>query len=154
MDFRSWVSMPMSSFTGVSSPGYARAYLTRAARSSTASLAAARLLAPERHDRRAGPRHEPPLLIHDVALDQPDRPPALHDAARGRELPRPHGSYEIDLQLERRERLARVERRRPGHPHRRVGDVTEHPAVNRPHRVGVALGRFELDDCGAWLDGD
>src|SRR2546425_1391419 len=97
MDFRSWVSMPTSSFTGDYCSGVRVAATGEGGRARHAWLrpawagrsAAGRLRAPERHDRRAGPRHEPALLVHDVALDQPDRPAALHDAARGGELPRP-----------------------------------------------------------------
>src|SRR5438477_9283298 len=62
--------------------------------------------APQRHDGGAGPGDEPPLLVHDVALDEPDRAAALHDAPGGRELPRPDGLQEVDLELQRGERLA------------------------------------------------
>ena len=60
------------------------------------------------------------------------------DAAARDEAARPERAQEVDLQLERRERLAGLERRER-HPHRRVGEVAEDPAVDRAHRVRVAL---------------
>src|SRR5713226_7957606 len=117
-------------------------------------LAAGGLGAPEGQHGRARPGHEPLLRVHDVALDEADRPAALHDASGGGEPSRPDGLEEVDLELERRERLALVERGRPGHPHRRVRDVAEDAAVERAHRVRVALRRLERDDRPARLDGD
>src|SRR5947207_1307311 len=115
--------------------------------------AAGGLGAPQRHHGGAGPGDEPLLLVHDLALDEPDRAAALHDAPGGRELPRPDGLQEVDLELQRGERLALGEPRRPGHTHRRVGDVAEDAAVDGAHRVRVALRRLELDDGRAGLDG-
>ena len=65
--------------------------------------------------------------------------PALDDLAARDQLPGPERAQEVDLQLERRERLARLERREERHPHRRVGEVAEDAAVERAHRVRVAL---------------
>src|SRR5262249_52135667 len=70
------------------------------ARSSSAPLG---LLAPERHARARGPRHEPVLVIVDVALDEAHRVPALDDPARRPEPSAPDGLEKIDLELERGE---------------------------------------------------
>ena len=49
--------------------------------------------------------------------------PPLTTRARRPQRSRPHRLQEVDLELERRERLALVERAGPGHAHRRVRDV-------------------------------
>src|SRR5205807_8457164 len=100
-----------------------------------------------------GPVDAPHLIVHEVALDETDRAAAIHYAPGGGELPHPDGLQEVDLELQRGERLALGEPRRPGHAHRRVGDVAEDAAVDGAHRVRVALRRLELDDGRAGLDG-
>src|SRR4030095_14765282 len=77
-------------------------------------LAASRRLAPQRQERAAGACHQTLLVVHHVALREPHRPPALHQAPGGNEPPRPHGFEEVDLELERGEGLALLQRRRVG----------------------------------------
>src|SRR5438876_3251323 len=110
-------------------------------------------LTPERHAGARGVRHQPVLRVAHVALHEADGAAGGDHAPLGAQLARPHGLREIDLELERRERLALAEKGRVGHAHGGVGDVGQHAAVQRAHRVGVALGGLELDQRAAGLDG-
>src|SRR5213078_792499 len=144
--------MPTSSFTGgLLSPGWTRGYSTPGEASS--ALAAAGVLAPQGHDRRARARDQPLFLVDDVALDETDGSAALHDPPRGDERAGPDGLQEVDLELEGGERLTLVEGRGPRHAHRRVRDVAEDAAMERAHRIRVALPRLELDHGVTGLDG-
>src|SRR5437660_11339621 len=64
-------------------------------------LAADGLRSAQGHDGRARPRHQRLARIDDVAFDQADRPAALDHAPEGRQLARPHGLQEVDLELQR-----------------------------------------------------
>ena len=100
--------------------------------------------APQRHARAARARDEAALVVEDVALDEAHGAPALDDLALGAQVRPPHGLHEVDLELERREALAARELRRVGDPHRRVGQIAQHAAVESPHRVGEPLVDVEL----------
>src|SRR5262249_29255998 len=93
-----------------------------------------------------------PLLVEDVALDEPDGASGLDHAAERAELPPHDGLHEVDLELERREALAELELARVGDAHRRVGDVAEDAAVERAHRVPVSLIGLEADLARAPFD--
>src|SRR5918997_36804 len=88
-------------------------------------------LAPQRHAGARRARDEPALVVEHVALGEADRPTAADHASACEELPRPERPQEVDLQLERRERLAVLEGREEGRAHRGVGQVAENPAVDR-----------------------
>jgi hypothetical protein len=66
---------------------------------------------------------------------------------------RSDGAEEIDLQLDGRERLALSQRGGVGVPHRRISQVAVGAAVQRPHRVVVALVGLHLKDRMAGFDG-
>jgi hypothetical protein len=83
------------------------------------------------------------LVVDHAALGQADGLPAGDDGAAGDQRPRPERPEVIDLQLERRERLALGQRREERHPHRGVDEVAEDPAVDRSHRVRVLLAGLE-----------
>src|SRR5438132_1599686 len=84
------------------------------------SLSSQLLRLPQRHARARRFRDETALLIGDAALREADRLPALHHAPFGDEQAGPHRPQEIDLQLQRREALAVLERARIGESHRRI----------------------------------
>src|SRR5262245_11480820 len=83
------------------------------------------LFAEQGHARARGARDQALALVRDVALGEADGASGLDDAARRREPPRAHRLQEVDLELERRERLPLVEAGRIGDAHRRVRDVAQ-----------------------------
>src|SRR6185295_1277292 len=131
-----WVSAPA---------GLGGAATARSAISTVAISAALGLRAPQRHAGRRRARDEAVLRIQHVALDQADGVPSLDHPPVGSQRARPHRFQEVDLELERGERLALVKRAGQGRAHGGVGDVTQHAAVHRAHRVGQALVDLQLD---------
>src|SRR3990172_11812298 len=111
---------------------------------SPAELAPRALLAPQRHAGARGASDQSVFLIVDVALDEPHRAPALDEAPRGRDPAGPDRFQEIDLELQRGECLALVERRGVRHAHAGVGQVAEDPAVDRAHGIGVLGSHLHL----------
>src|SRR5439155_22278432 len=100
------------------------------------------LLAPQGHAGAGGASYQPVLVVVNVALDEPHRVAALHDPSRGHQAPRPHGLEKIDLELERGEGLALVERGRVGHAHGGIGQIAEDSAVEGAHGIGVLRPRL------------
>src|SRR6267378_6741860 len=83
------------------------------------------LLPAEGHAGAHGIRHEL-AIAHHVALDERDRASAALDLPARLESTRPHGTQEVDLDLEGRGRLALTERGHEGPAHRGVGDGGEY----------------------------
>ena len=73
-----------------------------------------------------------PDVVGDPALGSADRASGLHHFADRGEPPRPDRLEEVDLQLDRRERLFLFEQREIGAAQRAVGEVAEDPAVHVP----------------------
>src|SRR6266852_3190197 len=92
------------------------------------------LLHAEGHAGAHGMRHEL-AVAHDVALDERHSASAALDVPARFESTRPHGTQEVDLDLERRVRLALAERGHEGPTHCRVGDRGE----NSPCTVPMGL---------------
>src|ERR1700682_576438 len=90
----------------------------------------------EGHAGAHGMRHEL-AVAHHVALDERHRASATLDAPARLEATRPHGTQEVDLDLQRRVRLALAERGHEGPAHRGVGDRGENTPLHRPHGIGV-----------------
>src|SRR5512145_2601171 len=111
--------------------------------SSSSSL---RRFSPQHRAGRGSARHQFSRLVDDVAFDHPHRPPAVRHLGPGRKLFIEHGPQEIDLELQRRERLPRFQRGRKGVPHRRVGKVAQNSAVHRSHRIVVPAIRLQLEN--------
>src|SRR6266849_531366 len=103
------------------------------------------LLPAEGHAGAHGMRHEL-AVAHDVALDERHSASAALDVPARFESTRPHGAQEVDLDLERRVRLALAQRGHEGPAHRRVGDCRENAPLHRAHGVGVGGSRLEHDD--------
>src|SRR5215210_7288478 len=106
--------------------------------------APARCVASKRHAGARRARYQPALLVEHVALGHRDAAAALDDAAVRDQPPGPERAQEVDLQLERGERLSRLEGREVRRAHGGVGEVAEDAAVDRAHRVRVPLLRDEL----------
>src|SRR5262249_38583018 len=118
----------------------------RFGRSPPRAATARGLLSAQRHARRGGSRHEGVPLVGDVTLEQAEALAGLHEPTRRAQLRLPHRLEEIDLQLDGREGLALGERAGVGDPHRGVGDVAQHAAVQGAHWVGVPAARLQLHD--------
>src|SRR5688572_23906161 len=73
--------------------------------------AALRGVSAERHARTRGVRDQALTGVDDAALGESDRPATRDHLPVGEQCPRPEGAQVVDLQLERRERLAFLERR-------------------------------------------
>src|SRR5262249_1690210 len=82
-----------------------------------------------------------------------DSAACLDDATERAKLPADDRLHEVDLELERGEALAHLDLARVGDAHRGVGDVAEDAAVERAHRVPVALVGLQADLARAPLDG-
>src|SRR5438445_1254514 len=120
---------------------------------SEARSAALRLRASQRHARAGGARDQSTLRVRDVAFDQSDRASALDNVGSCGQARVPDRAEEVDLQLERGERLLLLERAGVGKPHRGIGQVTQDAAVDGAHRIGVAFQvRFELEYGATRLD--
>src|SRR5262245_48706455 len=117
----------------------------RSAISRVAISAAFGLRASQRHARGRRTRDQPILFVQHVALHQADGASGLDHPPAGLQRPRPHWLQEVDLELERGERLALAQRAGPGHAHGGIGDVAQHPAVQGAHRVGQPLVDLQLD---------
>src|SRR5215468_6818664 len=97
------------------------------------------------HAGARGARHQAAVLVDHIALDEPDRVAAFHQAAGGDEPPGADGFEEVDLQLEGGEGLVAIQRGGVGHPHGGVGDVAQDAAMQRAHRVPVLGPGLERD---------
>jgi hypothetical protein len=73
----------------------------------------------------------------------------MNHAGFGAQLCFPHRPQKIDFQFQGGETLAIGQRAAISRTHRGIGDITQHSAVKRPHRIRVALGGFEFDDRSA-----
>src|SRR6266851_4036260 len=99
-------------------------------------------------DRQAGrrrARHEPALLVQHVGLAEHQGLLHLDDPADRPNAPRDHRPDEVDLELDGRVPDAVLLKGRQRHPHRRVRDLRDDPALHDPAAVAVLRARLELD---------
>ncbi len=96
-----------------------------------------RFLPPEDRTGGDGPGDKLPLFRGDIALHQPHRAAAVDDPRAGEKLLLEDGPEVVDLDLEGGERLSLPEGGGERHPHCRVRQRAQDPAVDRSHRVVV-----------------
>src|SRR6266851_686245 len=148
------VSGDRTSTRGFSAAGTAMATSARTGLFFTSS--SLRLLASE--DKAGATRFGHELLLRksdDITLEVDQGLTAVHDPRTGFEQSVRHRAQEIDLELERGERLALLEKRNARHPHRCVCKIAEDASVEGPHRVCVLVpSRLETEDRRTFLDLD
>jgi len=112
------------------------------------------LFPPESHACTRRTRHQASFIVRYIALDHPHRAPLLDHSPHSDKASFPDRLQEVDLEFERCEGFTLVEIGRVGDPHRDVGYVAEHAAMQRAHRVGVRFGRLKLYNPFAGFDRD
>lgn len=109
-------------------------------------LSPLRHLSPKRHARAARARHQGAFVIYNVAFGHTNGPALLDHPPGCGEFGLPYRLQEIDLQLQRGERLTIIEGAGISNPHGGVGDVAQDPAMQRSHGISVAWPCFQLKD--------
>src|SRR5882762_8248381 len=99
----------------------------------------------DRQARRRGTRYEPALFVEDISFAEHQGLLDLDDPSDRADAPRDHWPDEVDLELDRRVPQPVFLKGRERHPHRRIGDLGDHAALDDPATVAVLRTCFELE---------